>query len=90
MKYYKRYGTDAKHEISYDEALSTLLGTYKNNDMTRDMLTLPNTILCRLSTVYVEDEASEYARYGQTLVNIAGLYNELPMGVEYDENGNRI
>lgn len=87
LKYYKRYHTGGERlEISYEQALNTLLNSYKDNDMTRDMLTIPNNIMCQFSWVYVE----EVTDTGMTMVLMSWLQNELPMGVEYDEEGNRI
>lgn len=87
LKYFKRYHTDdGRKEITYEQALDTLLTTYRDNDMTRDMLTIPNNIICRFSTVYVEDHPEN----GMVMVLMAGLQNNLPMGAEYDEEGNRI
>lgn len=85
LRYFKRYhGEEARKEITYDEALNTLLTTWKDNEMTRDMLSIPNNIQCRFSTVYVEDHSGK-----MPMVLMAGLYNILPDGVEYDNNGNR-
>lgn len=54
MRYYKTYhGEDQENEITYDEALQTLLGTYNDNDITRDMLKEPNAIPCMCSTITV-------------------------------------
>ena len=85
-KYFKKYdGEDEWKEITYDEALTTLLGTYRDNDMTRDMLETANYIPCRYSTV----EVKEVTEHG-LIVLMAGLQNMLPMGNEYDDEGNRI
>ena len=47
LKYFKRYHTGGKaDEITYEQALNTLLNDYRDNDMTRDMLTIPNNIRC--------------------------------------------
>lgn len=87
LKYYRKgHGESPREEITYDKALSILLGTYRDNDMTRDMLTTANNIVCRYSTVYVE----EIWDNDMIMVLMAGLQNMLPMGVEYDEEGNRI
>ena len=86
MKYYKKFANEERFEIDYDTALETLLTTYRNNDMTRDMLTIPNNIQCRFSTVYVEDDSNPK----MPMVLMAGLFNQLPMDTEYDEDGNRI
>ena len=86
LKYFKRYhGEEERKEISYNEALDTLLTTWKDTQMTRDMLSIPNNIHCRFSTVYVEDHSS-----AMPMVLMSGLLNMLPDGVEYDDNGNRI
>ena len=87
LKYFKKSkGVNTpKVEVSYNEALNVLLGSFRDNDMTRDMLTIPNNILCAYSTIYVEDHAGK-----MPMVLIAGLYNQLPMDVEYDEDGNRM
>ncbi len=54
MKFFKLLnGTDNWEEISYAEALNTLLTTYKNNGITRRMLTVPGEIPCRLSYIKV-------------------------------------
>ena len=86
LKYFKRYhGEEGRHEITYEEALETLLTTWRDNQMTRDMLTTPNNIQCRFSTVYVEDHSGPIP-----FVLMSGLYNMTPDGIEYDDNGNRI
>ena len=87
LKYFKRYHTkEDRAEITYDEALDTLLTTYWYNDMTRDLLSIPNNIWCRFSTVYVEDPKGD----GDIEVLMPGLHTMLPMDVEYDEKGNRV
>lgn len=86
MKYYKIIKSAGKREeITYEEALRTVLGTFRDNDMTRDMLTIPNNINCQFSFVYVEDDTHK-----PPMVLMAGLWNMLPDDVEYDEEGNRI
>lgn len=86
LKYFKRYyDKEERKEITYDEALDTLLTTYRDNDMTRDMLSTVNNIQCRFSTVYVEDHSTKIP-----MVLMSGLWNMLPDGIEYDDNGNRI
>ena len=86
LKYFKKYPSESeRHEINYDEALKTLLGTFRDNDMTKDMLTIPNNIKCHFSDVYVEDHSGKIK-----LVLMAGLWNDLPMDAEYDDDGNRI
>lgn len=57
MKYFKQYvDENEKNEVSYSEALKTLLTTYQNNKATRDMLKDAGTIPCRCSTIFVEKE----------------------------------
>lgn len=75
-------------EISYNEALDLLLTVYRDNDMTRDMLTLPNCIRLRYSDIVVKAVDDEHPI--PILVSMAGYYNLLPNDVEYDDNGNRI
>lgn len=54
MKYLKLLnGTENWKEVSYTEALDTLLTTYKDNDITREMLTIPGEIPCKLSFIRV-------------------------------------
>lgn len=82
MKYYRIDKiTNEKKEITYEKALNLCLGCYKDNDMTRDMLEVVNRIDCRYSYVVIEDNG---------MVLMAGLYNMLPMGVDYDDSGNRL
>lgn len=86
LKYFKQYhGEPERHEIGHDEALRTLLTTFRDNDMTKDMLTIPNNIKCHYSDVYVEDHSGKIA-----MVLMSGLWNDLPMDAEYDDDGNRI
>ena len=82
MQYYKMdRETGELTQITKEEALHILLGTYRDNDMTRDMLTIPNRIQCLYSTIIVRD--------GKKAL-MAGLYNMVPMNIEYDDQGNRI
>lgn len=88
LKYFRKgyHEESRREEITYDKALSILLGTFKDNDMTRDMLTTPNNIMCAYSMVYVEDHEED----GGIAVLMPGLVNILPMGKEYDDEGNRL
>ena len=57
MKFVKQFND--KHEsfeVTYEEALNTLLSTYKDNEITRSMLTIGNYIPCRCSSIRVYDE----------------------------------
>lgn len=79
LKYYKRYkGQSEEQEISYDEALKTMLGTWRDSDLTRDMLTIQNYIECMCSYIRVDDPNSK-------LKPMPGRFNIAPMGIEYDE-----
>lgn len=82
----KYHGENEWKDITYEEAYDTLLTTFKDSDMTRDMLTIVNRIECRFSTVEVRDVREG----GSVKTLIAGLHNLFPMDVEYDDNCNRI
>ena len=72
--YEKRWrGQKDWKEVSYDEALNTLLGSYKDNEITREMLTIPNFIPCGFSEIAVSEE-TEYGR----MVSMPGLACLLP------------
>lgn len=86
MKYFRcDYISGEQQEISYDRALDILLTTWKDTEMTRDMLTIPNNIQCRYSYVVVKDDSTQIPKCA-----MPGLINLVPMGAEYDENGKRI
>ena len=87
LKYYRRlHDRDTWEEITYEKALHIVLGTYKDNDVTRDMLQTANWIGCRWSTVKVTSITED----GHEMVRMPGLYNMTPDGYEYDDDGNRI
>ena len=87
LKYSKQFkGESESFDITYEEALKTVLGTYRDCDITRDMLTIVNTINTRYSWVYV----SEVDDYGIEMCLMPGLFNFTPEGVRYDDDGNRI
>lgn len=87
MKYYL-HSDDANirgdhgTEISYEKALDICLGTWRDNDMTRDMLSIPNRISCQWG--YITTMSDE------GMVLMAGMWNMLPMGIKYDKAGNHI
>ena len=86
MKYYKHYHESPRREpveVAYSDALRSVLGTYRDNDMSRDMLTIVNRIQCRFCDVLVKDE------HKPELTLMPGYYNTLPMQYRYDEDGNR-
>ena len=69
MRYYKRMKDETEEfEITYDEALRTLLGTWRDSDLTRDMLTIQNNIVCMYSFIRVDDPDSK-------LKPMPGLWN---------------
>ena len=82
MQYFKEYnGVSEKVRISRSDALRSLLTTYRDNDMTRDMLTIPNRILTKFCTIHVKSDDG--------MIAIPGMYNLLPDDAEYDEGGKR-
>lgn len=84
LKYYRRYKDQyTEEEVTKEEALTTLLSTYRDNDMTRDMLTVQNYIECRFAFIRVDDPDS-------TLKPMPGLWGLLPDGADYDDEGNRL
>ena len=79
LKYYKRMkDEDKEQEITYDEALRTMLGTWRDSDLTRDMLTIQNYIECQYSWIRVDDPST-------TMKPMPGLWNLIPDDVQYDE-----
>ena len=80
------HGENTWKEITREEAYDTLLTTWKDSDMTRDMLTIVNRIYCRFSTVEVVDRRED----GSVKTLMPGLRNLLPMGVEYGIDCNRV
>lgn len=74
MIYKKRFANeDTWNEVTYDEALYTVLGTYKDNAETRSMLTIGNYIPCRFSDIRVFEETE----YG-LVTSMAGLSCLIP------------
>lgn len=65
MKYLKLFaGSDAWKEITYDEALDTVLGSYQDNDEVRDMLGTPNRIRCQYSEIAVVPDGNHVVEAG--------------------------
>ena len=57
IKYRKQFkGTDEEIDITYEEALHTVLGSYKDNEEVRAMLTVSNEINCMFSIIHVIEE----------------------------------
>ena len=56
MKYFKQYKTEGNIvEVTYDEALQTMIGSYKDNDITREMLQKAGKYNCLFSIITVTD-----------------------------------
>lgn len=79
MKYY-RVTEESRNEIPYSKALDIMLGSWKDNDMTRDMLSIPNKIRCQFSVIEVEDDNGR----------IGDDWNNIPNDVAYNIDGNRM
>ena len=71
---------NSKKVISAKEAIDDLLSVYKDNDMSRDMLTIPNRIDLRTSILEVAVDGDRLVEEGMNL---------LPEEFCYDDNGNR-
>ena len=66
MTYKKRFYTeDEWKEITREHALNTVLGTFRDNEATRAMLTIGNRIRCRYSEILVIDENGNTAPEGE-------------------------
>ena len=86
LKYFQRYPFEESwEEISYEKALNSLLTTYKDNDMTHDLLTIPNRIEYRFGTI----EVKEFFPNGSCRILMPGLCNMLPEDAEYTDSGKR-
>ena len=86
LEYTYHYPDDTpSKDIAYEEALDIALGTWKDNDMTRDMLMIPNNIQLKTGSYISITGETKYGR----LALMAGLWNRLPDGVVYDDEGNR-
>ena len=56
MKYYKQYiGDETPTEITYTDALNTLLTTYQDNEITRKMLAEEGVVRCMFSFIIVRE-----------------------------------
>lgn len=87
MKYFIEFhDSDGKEEVSKDEALHKVLGTFRDCDEVRDWLTIPNCIVCRFSTVYVVSDDNDGWDFNLLLLNGTQSRED----VRYDElTGNR-
>ena len=57
MRYFRQYwGVSERDELSYEEALRVVLGSYKDNDEVRSWLEKVGRIECAFSDVVVEEE----------------------------------
>lgn len=66
MKYMKRFWDNPDwKEVNYEGALHTLLGTFKDTEWTRSLLTIGNYIPCRFSEIRVYDDEGNTAGRGE-------------------------
>lgn len=86
LKFFRYRDDEDKHEVTRDEALRSLLSTFRDSDLTRDWLTVVNRIPYRFGTITVED--AEPGR--PNMVLMPGYSYSTPAGAEYDGQGNRI
>lgn len=87
LRFYRReYGSGKDEEVTYEQALHIVLGTYRDCDMTMDMLTRGNYIPCQFSEIVV----TEVQENGMEMYLMPGFECFVPEGAEYDDNGNRI
>lgn len=70
-----------ERSLTYEKARDIVLGTYRDCDLTRDWLTRANNVDCVYSWVHVQSGG---------LALMAGLFNFVPEGFNYDDDGNRI
>ena len=84
-KWYEN-GTWHSEVISKDRALDIALGTYRDNDMTRDMLLIPNRIKCIYSIIIVSLSDGN----GNMITADPKGYNIINPNHYYDESGNRL
>ena len=57
MKYFKTWkDTGNRHEITYDEALDSILRCYTDTPEVRDLLNHPQTINCMFSYLEIEED----------------------------------
>jgi hypothetical protein len=77
MTYLKKYdGSNDWEEVDYDTAYDTLLTRWRDSDVARDMLTIPNYIECRFADIMVKNG---------NVVSMPGLRNLVPCDAVYDE-----
>lgn len=76
MRYCKMPYGGKSEEITYEEALKTVLESWNDCEMTRSMLTIGNNIQCKECLVMVTEDNG--------MCMMAGLYNVVP-----DEYWNR-
>lgn len=86
LKFFVYHEPDDKHEVTREEAIRSLLSTFRDSDLTHDWLTVVNRIPYRFGTITVED--AEAGRPNKVLM--PGLAYQVPAGSEYDGQGNRI
>ena len=67
MKYMKRFKSQEEdwQEVSYEEALRTILGTYRDCLDVRSMMSIANFIPCVYSEIRVYDDNGKTAKEGE-------------------------
>lgn len=82
FEYFKQFkGKSERTEITYDQALDVVLGSWNDTDLVRDMLLTPNRIDCRFSVITVEEVSDD----GNRRVLMAGCSNMINPDYEYNE-----
>lgn len=74
MRYLKRFKTEEEwREVSYDEALKSVLGTYKKNAEVLSWLTIGNFIPCRFAEIRVFDDSGNTSEPGEMCLSPEGV-----------------
>lgn len=74
MVYKKRfYDSEKWEDVTYEEALNTVLSTFMDNEEVRSMLTIGNYIPCRFSEIRVYE-----VHDGKLRTSMAGLQCLIP------------
>ena len=66
MRYMKKFkAEDNWFEVSREDALRTIFGTYRDNLDVRSMLSIPNYIPCMFSVIRVYDDSGNTSAEGE-------------------------
>lgn len=84
MKYFVRSYDPNWREVSKERAEEDVLCVYKDNDMTRDMMSIPNHILLGSMEMIIAESEQDIQRLEDA------TWNVLPDDAFYDDNGNRV